>query len=240
MNNFNLIKHYNEKGYVIVDFMNLNEFNVVKELVLDHINNLIGLSNRIDNNKISNFNWKKYHIFIDKNNINHDEHMKSSNRHISSSIFKKTKLMNKSLLKLIAKLSEWKNINYWDEGIGVFGIRIIRPNYNDGYPWGCKSWGPAGEVISVWMPIISLSSPYTIALWPESHKKKFDSYQPKKTKFEKNELRLKKLPRKNEIIRPNMQIGQILIFHQNLQHSENVTEGNDTRISLELRLKNIN
>ena len=43
----------------------------------------------------------------------------------------------------------WSNKwDIWDEGFGSLGIRIVRPNSNDGYSWSCKSWGPAKNVLS--------------------------------------------------------------------------------------------
>ena len=59
----------------------------------------------------------------------------------------------------------------------------------------------------------------------------------KKNKFEKKEFRLLQSPPINDVLRPNLTKGEIIFFHQKLQHSENVINGNNTRINLEFRLK---
>ena len=94
--------------------------------------------------------------------------------------------------KLFLKSLGVKNYSMWDDSFGFIGFRMIRPNYNDGYPLSCKSMGFAKKIISCWMPLIGLDKTETLLLVKGSNNKKYDSYMPRSSKFEKSDLRLSK------------------------------------------------
>ena len=130
---------------------------------------------------------------------------------------------------LIGKNSLWKDKR------GVFSFRIIRPGFNDGYPYSRKEWGPAKNVLSMWVPIIGNTKNETLEVLPKSHKVNFKKYLPKKSKFQKEEYRLAEKINKKKFERFNISYGSILFFHPKLIHSENVKKSKITRINLEFR-----
>ncbi len=228
---------YFSNGFLKIKLLNSNEFKQIKFIVLKKVYNLLELDKYTNSNiSYKNFNWSKYHFYVDRFKLKHDSILTGKNRHFNKNEFKNTILKKKNILNFFQNIVE-KKLMFWNEGLGEFAFRIIRPNHNDGYPWSCKKWGPAKNVVSIWLPIISFKNPHTIALWPFSHKKKLSKYKPSSSKFEKKEFRLMKSPPINEVLRPNLTKGEIIFFHQKLQHSENVINGNNTRINLEFRLK---
>ena len=141
-------------------------------------------------------------------------------------------ILNKKLKKFIAYLID--DYDLWrDPGLGWLCYRFIRPNFNDGYHLCKKSWGEANKVLSVWLPTLGFEQNQMIQLLPGSHKKKIPFIR-KKTKFVEPAVNLKHV-NVDKLIRPKLKKGQLLIYHPNILHSENVIEANSCRINLEFR-----
>lgn len=219
----NLIKNYNKKGYVIEKCYSKKEYLIIKNFVCNKIFKILKTRK----------NLKKYHLWEEKFQKNHSYNFRAKNRFfdVSKSIRKiiLNKKTNLLIQLLIGKNTLWKDKN------GVFSFRIIRPGFNDGYPYSRKEWGPAKKVLSMWVPIIGNTTNETLEVLPKSHKMNFKKYLPKKSKFEKEEYRLAEKIDKKKFKRFHINYGSILFFHPKLIHSEDVKKSNITRINLEFR-----
>ena len=180
---------------------------------------------------------EKYHVWKDYLGIPHNELFIASNRHMNPSVEIKDLLINNKLSTVLEGIGI-SNYDIWDEGLGWLAFRFIRPGMGDGYPFSRKSWGIAKDVSSFWIPIIGCTDKETIALVPKSHKKEYKKYMPENTKYAK-EYRLAEIIPDNEIYRPNLDLGEILIFNSDIIHSEEIKEGVSTRLSLEFRINPI-
>jgi len=145
-------------------------------------------------------------------------------------------IVNRHIINLLRRLSidKW---NFWkNEGLGTLGFRLIRPGFEDGYPFTCKAWGPARNVVSFCVPIVEHSKIPMIELIPGSHLADYEKVMPQNTKFAKEEFHLVQKPKDLSSIQPELCKGEILVFHPKLIHSENIYSGDITRFSLEYRI----
>jgi len=130
--------------------------------------------------------------------------------------------------------SKWK---IWDEGFGSLGIRIVRPNSNDGYSWSCKYWGPAKNVLSFSLVQFIGCPNSATTLIPYTHKLINIPYKYENSIHCKDELRLDEENfDTSKSIKPANSQGDLLITHPKLIHTEKNYSNKDTRISLEFRL----
>jgi len=235
--NFNY-KDYITKGYLKTRAYNQHEFIFLENYILKKISQLISKYRK--NNKISYNNIKYYHK-IGISEKEHSDIFSAKNRHSKiNNEFKKI-LLNKKIKYLLQNLmlieSKKKKIKLWDEKYGNLSFRIIRPFSNDGYPFSKKIWGPAGSVISVWIPIIGFSKNNTIKFVNGSNNKNYKKNLPLKTKFISNEYRLNEPIKKKNISTLSFKKGDVFIFSPKLLHSENNNLSKITRLNLEFRVK---
>ena len=226
---------YLEEGYEILDFLTLEEFELVKSYALEM---LFALFKKYGVSNLSDKRLSEYHQWCDREKVPHSEILKARNRHTIPPDAIKELLLNDRLASLLSRIGIEQN-QIWDEGLGWLGFRLIRPGFGDGYPFSCKSWGPAKNVISVWLPIVGFSPYSMINLMPKSHRKEYPMFLPKESKFTKDEYRLDYQPASDEQLRPVMQEGQALLFHPKTIHSEEVTKSKETRFNLEFRIEPI-
>jgi len=139
------------------------------------------------------------------------------------------------LLEFIRAIAPGKDKLWGNDGRGWLAYRIVRPGYNDGYPLCKKSWGPAKNVISCWIPIVGFDKTSTLLLVPKSHKREYKKYTPVNSKFASEEQYLDEKININDTLRPSLNGGEVIIFHPELLHSEDVIASNSTRINLEIR-----
>lgn len=165
----------------------------------------------------------------------HGEILKASNRHCIPPPHILELLLNQSLKKFLEKINVTK-YTIWNEGYGSLAFRLIRPNRGDGYPYSCKDWGPAKGIISVWIPILGFSKTQILSVVPGSHLKTYASYLPVDGIHMKNEYRLLEPLALELTDRPAVKPGEAIVFHSKTIHSEDVLEGDETRLNLEFRL----
>ena len=93
-------------------------------------------------------------------------------------------------------------------------------------------------LITAWLPIVGFSQKYTLRLAPGSHliDHPFNNYL-KNTKTVTNVFPLNYY-KSFKFIRPQLKIGQAIIFHPNLLHGGSYNLGSKTRFSLEIRYYN--
>ena len=225
--NFN--KFFFKNGYAILDIYNSNEFNKIQKFSIEWVKKTI---NFYSITNIKDKNLSNYHLWFKKLKLNHPKIFQNPNRVIEPSKEISNLILNKKLKKFIAYLID--DYDLWrDPGLGWLCYRFIRPNFNDGYHLCKKSWGEANKVLSVWLPTLGFEQNQMIQLLPGSHKKKIPFIR-KKTKFVEPAVNLKHV-NVDKLIRPKLKKGQLLIYHPNILHSENVIEANSCRINLEFR-----
>ena len=227
---------FKKKGYQILNnFFDEDEFSKIYDYVINHINARIQVLY-----KNSNIPYLKdignYHNFIDEYNLDHDLIVETKNRYFDpplniDSILRKDKLI--SFLKKISGYSEFDMCS--DPGLSWLGFRLIRPLKNDGYPPSCKNWGGSKGVYSIWIPLAGSTVKSNIRFLEGSHKKNYESYLPKNSKFIKGEYRLKENISIDHYVRPLLNYGDLLVFHPDCIHSEDSDDKNLSRLNLEYR-----
>lgn len=233
-----MINSYLSNGYIKSRLFNQKEFRVLENFALNYVMELI--------KKYYNKNIKKkiliknYHL-LKISSQNHSKIFNAKNRHTKMSPELKNIIFNTNLKKLLSKLifAEYKKKTFklWDEKYGDIAFRIVRPFSGDGYPFTKKEWGPAGNVISIWIPILGLNKNNTIKFISGSNKKDYKKHLPINTKFIKNEFRLNEKVNKKKIISLKYNKGEVFMFSSKLLHSEDNNLSKITRLNLEFRIK---
>jgi len=230
------------KGFKIVNFLHSKELNYFLKNIVDKIN----LS--LKGNKFTIKNLKKFH----KQKISDKEYNNiiiSKNRKIKINQSKFLKIFNRSSLKKIV-------YNYWGHAkikivwVGSaknnqiennkVGFRIARPfNSSDAAIEHIDSYNNDDKsFLTIWIPLIGFSKKYSLKFFPGTHKYKHSTnYFEKKTKYISRVFK-KSYVKKFNYVRPNLKLGQAIIFHPNLIHGGSINEGNYTRISIEVRIFN--
>lgn len=177
---------------------------------------------------------ENYHLWWHDAQVNHDDIFRAKSRHRAPEVAIRDMIVN---AKVSAFLNEFLPGGWrlWDEGLGWLGFRLVRPGMNDGYPPSCKAWGPAKDVISLWVPIVGFGPCETLSIVSGSHKKDIESVLPETSKFCKDEYRVRH-PDKLSFSRPSMIPGEIILFDPRLIHSEDVEHADITRLNLEVRI----
>ncbi len=219
----NLDKDYNKDGYVIVHCYSRKEYLKIKNFIYEKIYKILKIKKDL----------KTYHLWVEKIQIKHDINFQGKNRFFNVPKELKKIILNKNVEYVIKSLIGKNEI--WRDKRGLFSFRIIRPGLNDGYPYSRKEWGPAKNVLSMWVPILGNTKNETLKLLPKSHKKNFKKYLPKKSKFQKEEFRLLDKVNESNFKRFDIDYGKVLFYHPKLIHSENVEKSKVTRINLEFR-----
>ena len=199
-----------EDGLVIANLFSTGEIDKLTDDVGDYICNKLGVEISKD--------ISKYHKWYKEGKIERKIALSAANRHFRIAKWKEMKIEER-LRREIEKSCRMKDIKIWNEGYGEIAYRLIRPGFKDGYPASKKSWGPAGKVISVTIPLIGFSKYESQSFIIGSHKKEYESYMPKDQKFCSDELRLKQAGEYTFTeLEPSK--GDIIIFHWDTIHSE--------------------
>ena len=159
--------------------------------------------------------------------------MSAENRHFDSEFWSEVGLIDR-LCKYIYNLFPSLKLSIWNEGLGTSAYRLIRPGYDDGYPPSRKSWGPGGKLISVTIPIIGFTKYESQAFLLGSHLLDFPSFIPSSQKFCSVERRLTN-PTDYSFSYFSTNPGDVIIYHWNTVHSEQILGDSVTRLALEVR-----
>lgn len=222
--------HYDTHGYAVFPFLDEESFECVKKYAVAKLSDLFKHYRGLEKSaqEIAN-----YHL--EEASEAHGPMLKAANRHWNPPIQIQKAILNERFILLLKELGA-KNYQLWDEGLGWLGFRLIRPGYNDGYPFSCKNWGPAKNVISFWIPLIGFDPALSLNIMPGSHKKEFPKYLPAHSQFTSDEYRLNYQPHSSECVRPSLLPGEAIIFHPRTIHAEQSAAANETRFSLEFRI----
>lgn len=226
---------FDDRGYVLIkDFFSSDE----KQLLLNFTTEWLGENIRAassDETYDGKIDFKSYHNIP---NIDHNRVAAAKYRYIVPNE-RVIKILEKpDLMKVIKELSDRCELIRWqDPGFGWLGYRIIRPNCNDGYPPSCKDWGAATGVYSLWVPIAGCTSYSSIRFLPGSHKKQYSSYLPDETQFTKGERRLEEDIPESSFVRHACTLGDLIVYHPSVIHSEDSSDKEFTRVNLEYRYR---
>lgn len=224
---------FSNHGFEIFPFFSPQEFLSVQKFGIEMLRDLfLKHANRV----ISEKDILSYHMWGEKEKIPHKDIFKAKHRHTQGNGIIKNLLLSSKLTTILGGIGV-SNFKIWDEGLGWLAFRLIRPASSDGYPFSCKNWGPAKNVLSVWIPILGFSKDVTINFIPGSHLKQYPKYLPENTHFTKDEYRLDLQPKEEECIRPKLNPGEIILFHPKTLHAEAVEKGVETRFNLEFRIE---
>lgn len=238
--NEKLLENYNQDGFCIANIFDESSHKLIIEYTKDLVINVLknNASKDFNNNEFELLDLKEYHLWQNRTGYEHDGVFGAKNRYLDPPKNIKNLILNENL-KNFLKLININDFNLWrDPGLEWLGFRIIRPNMNDGYPVSCKNWGAAAGVVSVWFPIIGFSNLETLAIVPGSHKKNYQKYLPEDTKFIKGEYRFSGDTNDLNFVRPNLKLGEAIIYHPAALHTEDVKDSKITRINLEFRFTN--
>jgi len=223
---------YNARGFEIFDYVSQTSYEQLKAFSVEWICNLFTAKGLELNDEHS---IEAYHLNQESNDNIHCEALRAKNRHQIPPNQIRDILINSNLTDCLHRLGI---IDYrlWDEGLGWLAFRLIRPGFNDGYPFSKKDWGPGKGTISVWMPILGFDPNQIIAFIPGSNMKEYEKFLPESSKFTPDEFRLKDSISEFDIYRPLLCPGQAIIFSPKTIHTEDIKKGNKTRLSLEFRI----
>ena len=223
--------NFDKDGLEIIPYLDLKDYLTLKLYAVTWLQKLFkqyGI-------ELNEDTLKQYHLNDLASTQIHSEILKATNRHCIPPSHILELLHNKSLKNFLDKIKVTK-YTVWNEGYGSLAFRLIRPNRGDGYPYSCKDWGPAKGIISVWIPILGFNKTQILSLVPGSHLKTYASHLPVDGIHMKNEYRLSE-PLSLELTdRPVLKRGEAIVFHSKTIHSEEVIEGDETRLNLEFRL----
>ena len=223
---------YEKNGYVIIDALDLSEFNLLSKYTVDWVRSVI--QTRASQDCID-MDLESYHIWGTTMGIEHDGLFAAKNRYVEPENHIVDILHCNRLMGFLHELNPSGYDQWQDPGYGWFGYRLIRPGFGDGYPPSCKNWGAAAGVISIWLPILGFDSSLTLALIPGSHKKEYEKFLPENQKFTTGEYRLAEKIPLDSFFRPTLKPGQLLVYHPGLIHTENVVKASTTRVNVEYR-----
>ena len=238
---------FEKHGYAIIKFFSKKD---IKNF-LDKVN--LKLYSLIKKRLFNDL--KNYH----KVSLTKEEHTILVNPHTRFIDFDRTiikKIKSNKILKNILNYY-WENENFnikWGSSTlnyktipNASGYRIARPistNNKDvagvhiDLHFGGKIRTNNKAMLTFWTPLTGFSNKYTLRIAPYSHKHYWPVSSISKQKkyitpvFKKNY----KFPYK--FYRPNLKIGEVLIFHPNLLHGGSLNNGKNTRVSLDFRIFN--
>lgn len=216
---------FSKDGVEIRPFLDISTFTFIKDKIEAYIiENLHAPSDR----KINT-----YHLWFNLYDQFRNSTLSAQTRHFSTDFWSEIGLID-SLSTYIYSFLPSYNLTIWDEGLGTSAFRLVRPGFEDGYPPSRKSWGPGGNLISVTIPLIGFTKFESQAFLLGSHLHDYPSYIPSTQKFCSDEKRLLH-PTSYKFSYFATNPGDIIIYHWNTIHSEQIIGRNTTRLALEVR-----
>ena len=245
-------KFFKKNGYCIINLFNNEIIENIKQEVNDKLNSFC----KELNNNLKLKNLKNYHkLKITEND--HKYFVKNSSRYIklNSKIIKKIKL-NKKFVNILKNF--WGHSNTSITWVGslekknsikknatAFRIAKPKPSSDVGgvhydLPYGRQKVPNKDHkaLVTIWCPLVGFSEKYTLKISPKSHIPKHSLSKILKQKKFLSPVFDKNYVKKFKYMRPRLKKGQAIIFHPNLLHGASYNRGNNTRVSLDLRIFN--
>ncbi len=252
-NSLNLrLNNFLREGYCVVKIFKKIDLDNFKKKILKKI------SKNLKKNNIKIKELKNYHKII--NDELHSEIIDSSKRYIDLNRILQKKILSNKFIHHICK-SYWghskRELN-WVASLkknqirkNATAFRLARPKnlvkknrfkdvggvhfdlfYGSSENYNYKA------LITVWCPIIGFSKLYTLRFAPKSHLKVHKKSNLENQKKYLSPVFKKKYVKNFNYIRPNLRIGEAIIFHPNLLHGGSKNLGSITRCSLDFRITN--
>lgn len=243
---------FKRNGYLLIKIFSKSDIKFINNTIKNKINSLLGRKNKIKS-------LENYHkIVSDK------EHLKivngkSRNIALSKKILAKI-FKNKKILHLTKNY--WKHNTFSLNWVGnlkkkqvkrnVTGFRIARPvlyknniltkkdvgGVHFDLFYGGRVNNNYKSLMTIWCPIVGFSNKFTLNISPKSHLiKHYKKYLSKQSIYI-SPVFLNNYTKKFKFFRPNLQVGQAIIFHPNLLHGASNNIGSITRVSIDLRIFN--
>ncbi len=225
------------------------KINLLNSKDIDHlINKIIYKLNSLQ--KIKKLNPKNLHSFhkINFEKKNYKKIIQTKNRNFFlSPKFLKKKIVKSKISKILKQV--WGHDQFKIIWVGSpskqefknnkVGFRIARPkNLSDIAKEHIDSYNDMKNYFfTIWVPLIGFNKKYSLKIYPKTHKL---DHSKNVTKYNKKNSRLFKknyLGKFNEK-RLTLRKGNVIIFDQNLIHGGAINNGNNTRISAEIRIFN--
>ncbi|MFL2755370.1 MAG: phytanoyl-CoA dioxygenase family protein [Gammaproteobacteria bacterium] len=201
---------------------------------------------KFSNRKLSysKFSLENYHLFMKENDLDHHDFIKSFSRNISEELAE-----NSYVKDLISIASKSLSIDFelFEEKME---FRVVRPGKDDNNPLHRDHWFPYfNNLLNIYLPLSGSWNDSSLSIVPTSHnwddqeiKPSFHYSENKKTI--KNGIAysvptIKKSKNDLKIHRPDVSLGNFMIFSPRLVHGGASNKSLETRFSLELRLKEI-
>ena len=247
----NLKKVFNEvskNGFCKINLFSRKDIdNLFKNKIINNLN-----KRKLLKIKLNKKNILKYHQIVKSEKV-HKNIIDPSRRQIklNDQIINKIK-KNKFISNLV--LNSWKQNDfdirlYFKKKIkkNCAAYRLARPYKifkNDvggahlDLHFNNKIYSNFNLLYTIWVPIIGFSKKYTLKVSPRSHKIIHNVKY-----FEKQKKYISKVFKKSylqnfKFKRINMNKGDVIIFHPNLLHGSSKNLGNNTRMSIDLRIFN--
>ena len=232
----NLKNEFFKKGYVIVNFFSKKE---ILDLLAKVESYYLKLAKT---KKVLIPNLKEYHKIEISEKIHKSlVHPNQRQIKIPNKIVKKI-LKNETIKSIKLQLYGNKKIIIVQEYQNILrsnfaGLRIVKPfSATSGVHCEKSSPGENWDPITLWFPLFGLNKNYSLNIAPYSHKQ----LHPKKEIIKDNRYLARAYNDKYlsnfKFFRPNLKIGQVIIFHPNLLHGGSICKGKYSRISAEVRI----
>lgn len=225
-------KEYFENGYVILPAHDSAQ----QKLLYDFATNWIyGLLEPWVKGRRSEMPLNQYHIWSREIPPEHRQALGAKFRYQYPPPDARAALISEPMTSFLSAIGLQK-YKVWDDGWGDVGFRLIRPGLGDGYPLCAKDWGIAKGVVSCWVPIVGRSSTETLLLVPASHRKEYPR-EVIQDKFAKGEPRFTGDFSELHWIRPQLNAGEVILYHPLTLHSEDISQSPTSRFNLEIRFQ---
>ena len=238
---------FQREGYAIIKLFAKKDIQDFKKKICSSLNN-----KKIIKKKLTSKNVESYHKMI----LNEEDHKKvvaATKRSIALHRGMCQKIKNNFFIKNLIKMN-WNNDKF---NIKLFMkkkvmnnhavFRLARPRriskadvggYHIDLHYNNRINKNMNKLFTIWTPIVGFNKKYTLKISPKSHKKHHPISQFEKQSTYISKVFKKKYTEKFKFIRPNLKIGEAIIFHPNLLHGGSLNLGQKTRISLDLRIYN--
>ena len=220
-----MIKNNFKKGYEIYDVNNYKKLNSLRNDIYKKFKKIFDLKEADPNIGLNNF-----HKLIDKSS---KEKLNSKRVKLINEINK-----NKKIVEIIFDLFEDKIIQLFGSEILVQkNVNLVIQMPKDENPSEIHRDAPLNSSyeIVLWLPLVDCYSTKAMYILDYKSTEKSIKYLKSKksnwSEFEKISKEFSKNPRVN--------YGQALLFHSGLLHGSKINKENETRISLNLRFKNL-
>jgi ectoine hydroxylase-related dioxygenase (phytanoyl-CoA dioxygenase family) len=240
---------FSKNGFSIIDVFSTEEHRIISDTIKKSINDRL---NDLTGDEFTLSDLKDYHNLSLADNV-HKQVVDAPNRCIDITNFSTRIKKNKFIKKIMDESwghHEYRlifigNLKNFDKKENCCSYRISRPNLSqdvggihlDKHVGGIKNLGDK-NLLTLWIPIEGFNEKYTLNFAPGSHQ---FNHPDNCINDDSNYISMtynNTYTNKFKYYRPQLNLGQGVIFDPNLLHGASYNLGEDTRVSIELRFFN--